>query len=307
MIKKYGHRPALLLFFSKKARYNHLKELAKKEEIQAEQINISKEAGVIVLLLGNEKSPEMLIEMGAAINTKQITQSINITEVPDQTLLEAISDNNPKIKAIERQIEVLANTDNVSIEFESVVTHNIANTIQSLSQKTHSDWLVFGWDGRAYNGILFSNPLGWIVSNINSNFALFKDNGVRYITKVLLAIRVNSIDIKRLIDTTDQLCQFYNASFTLLHVVSKELSDLEIQEIRKKANELLQDVRAEAEVKIVQSDESIQSVSDISAKYDLLVLGTPRKETIISILFGTGKDKFAIKSNCSVLRLTVKS
>ena len=307
VIKKYGHRPALLLFFSKKARYNHLKELAKKEEIQAEQINISKEAGVIVLLLGNERSPEMLIEMGAAINTKQIIQTINITEVPDQTLLEAISDNNPKVKAIERQIEVLANTDNVSIEFESVVTHNIANTIQSLSQKTHSDWLVFGWDGRAYNGILFSNPLGWIVSNINSNFALFKDNGVRYITKVLLAIRVNSIDIKRLIDTTDQLCQFYNASFTLLHVVSKELSDFEIQEIRKKANELLKDVRAEAEVKIVQSDESIQSVSDISAKYDLLVLGTPRKETIISILFGTGKDKFAIKSNCSVLRLTVKS
>ena len=90
-------------------------------------------------------------------------------------------------------------------------------------------------------------------------------------------------------------------------MVSKELSDFEIQEIRKKANELLKDVKAEAEVKIVQSDESIESVSDISAKYDLLVLGTPRKETIISILFGTGKDKFAIKSNCSVLRLTIKS
>ena len=165
----------------------------------------------------------------------------------------------------------------------------------------------FGWNGRAYNGILFSNPLGWIVTNINSNFALFKDNGVRYITKVLLAIRPNSIDIKKLIKTTDQLCQFYNASFTLLHVVSKELSDLDIQEIRKKANELLKDIRTEAEVKIVQSDKSIESVSDISAKYDLLILGTPRKETIISILFGTGKDKFAVKSNCSVLRLTIKS
>ena len=55
--------------------------------------------------------------------------------------------------------------------------------------------LVFGWNGRAYNGILFSNPLGWIVSNINSNFALFKDNGVRYITKVLLAIRPDSIAV----------------------------------------------------------------------------------------------------------------
>ena len=100
---------------------------------------------------------------------------------------------------------------------------------------------------------------------------------------MLLAIRPNSIDIKKLIKTTDQLCQFYNASFTLLHVVSKELSDFEIQEIRKKANELLKDIRTEAEMKIVRSNESIESVSDISAKYDLLVLGTPRKETIIYI------------------------
>jgi hypothetical protein len=307
VLKKYGHRPALFLFFSKKGRYKRLKVLAEKEQNKALQFNISKQAGVIIPLLGNEKSPEMLIEMGAAINTKQKIQAVTITEVPDQTLLEAMSDDNPKLKAIERQIEVLAKADNVSIEFESVVTHNIANTIQALSEQANCDWLVFGWNGRAYNGILFSNPLGWIVTNVNSNFALFKDNGVRYVTKVLLAIRPNSIDIKKLIKTTDQLCQFYNASFTLLHVVSKELSNLDIQEIRKKANELLKDIRTEAEVKIVQSDKSIQSVSDISAKYDLLILGTPRKETIISILFGTGKDKFAVKSNCSVLRLTIKS
>ena len=114
-------------------------------------------------------------------------------------------------------------------------------------------------------------------------------------------------NIKKLIKTTEQLCKFYNASFTLLHVVSKELTDFEMQEIREEANKLLKNVLVDAKVQIVKSDESIESVSDISAKYDLLVLGTPRKETFISILFGTGKDKFAIKSNCSVLRLTIKS
>ena len=284
-----------------------MKKLLKNEEIKENQINIPKEAGVIIPLLGNEKSPEMLMEIGAAINTRQKIQVINITEVPDQTLLEAISNKDSKIDSIKRQVEVLSKEDNLNIEYESLVTYNIANTIQSLSHKTHSEWLVFGWNGRAYNGFLFSNPLGWIVSNVNSNFALFKDNGVRYITKVLLAIRVNSVDLKKLIETTDQLCQFYNASFTLFHVVSKELSDPEIQEIRKKGNELLKDIRSEAEVKIIQSNNAIERVSNISGEYDLLVLGTPRKETIISVLFGTGKDKFAITSNCSVLRLTIKS
>ena len=307
VLKKYGHRPALLLFFNKKARYNHLKKLAKKKENQEIQINISKEAGVIVPLLGNEKSPEMLIEMGAAINTKRTIQTVNITEVPDQTLLEAISDENPKLKAIERQIEVLAKADNLSINFESAVTHNITNTIQILDEQSNCDWLVFGWNGRAYNGILFSNPLGWIVTNINSNFALFKDNGIMFIKRVLLAVRPNSIDIKKLIETTDKLCQFYKASFTLLHVLSKETTNVEIENIRKKANELILEVNAEVDVMLVKSEESIETVSHISAKYDLLVLGTPRKDSLISVLFGTGKDKFATNSNCSVLRLTVKS
>ena len=307
VLKKYGHRPALFLFFSKKGRYKRLKELEDKEQIQALEFNISKQAGVIVPLLGNEKSPEMLIEMGAAINTKQKIQAVNITEVPDQTLLEAISDDNPKLKAIERQIEVLEKADNISIEFESVVTHNIANTIQALSEQTNCDWLVFGWNGRAYNGILFSNPLGWIVTNINSNFALFKDNGVMFIKRVLLAIRPNSIDIKKLIKSTDNICQFYKASFTLLHVVGKEITDDEIENIREKANELIREVNVEVDVMILRSEKSIETVSDISAKYDLLVLGTPRKDSLISVLFGTGKDKFAVKSNCSVLRLTIKS
>ncbi len=45
-----------------------------------------------------------------------------------------------------------------------------------------------GWNGRAHNGILVSNPIGWLLTNIKSDFALFKDNGVRYINKVLLAL-----------------------------------------------------------------------------------------------------------------------
>ena len=69
-----------------------------------------------------------------------------------------------------------------------------------------------------------------------------------FIKRVLLAIRPNSIDIKKLIKTTEQLCKFYNASFTLLHVVSKELTDFEMQEIREEANKLLKNVLVDAGV-----------------------------------------------------------
>lgn len=306
VLKKYGHKPALMFFFNKEASSNQQSELSQQDEKETLQINISQEAGVIVPLLGNEKSPEMLIEMGAAINTKQKVQAVNITEVPDQTLLEAISDDNPKLRAIERQVRVLANTDKIDIAFESVVTHNIANTIQALSRQSNCEWLIFGWNGRAYNGILFNNPLGWILTNINSNFALFKDNGLMLIKKVLLAIRPSSMDIKEIAKTTNRICQFYNASFTLLHVVSDELTDDEMEKIRENTESLIAPMNTKAEVMLVKSSEPLDKVADISANFDLLVLGTPRKDSFLSILFGTGQDKIATNSNCSVLRLTLK-
>ena len=46
-----------------------------------------------------------------------------------------------------------------------------------------------GWDGRAQSGILVGNPIGWILRNVNSSFALYKDNGVRRFEKVVLALR----------------------------------------------------------------------------------------------------------------------
>ena len=39
-----------------------------------------------------------------------------------------------------------------------------------------------------HQGILINNPIGWLVTNVDSNVALFKDNGIKYINKILLAI-----------------------------------------------------------------------------------------------------------------------
>ena len=72
------------------------------------------------------------------------------------------------------------------------------------------------------------------------------------------------------------------------------------------SKEILANTTMPNELKIVKSNNSIESISTISADYDLLVLGTPEKDNWKNVLFGTGKDKFANKSVCSVLRLTMK-
>jgi len=305
VLRNYGHRPALYLFYTKKSRQEKLKRRQKRKQNVNLDGNLVSEAGVVVPLLGNENSPEMLVEIGAAINKKEKLQTVNVTEVPNQTFLEVFQLENPKIASLERRISGLAESRNIDIDFEAVVTHDLSSTIQQLSDQTHCDWLVMGWNGRAHNGILVSNPIGWLLTNIDSDFALFKDNGVRNISKVLLALRPGRKD-KNFIAVADRICQFYNASLTLLHVVSEKMGKESTYQIEQTSLELLKKVVSPNEIIIINSDDSIETISKTSASYDLLILGTPQKDNWKSVLFGTGKDKYTEKSACSVLRLTMK-
>lgn len=307
VLRNYGHRAAKFLFFRKtnddgETSIDNLSDEKHKDWLDGQ---INPNAGVIIPLFGNEYSPESLIELGAAINQRESLQVVNIKEVPDQTFLDAVLVETPKIKSLKRQLSIVQDINELQLDFESIVTHNVSDTMQVLSDHLKSDWLLLSWDGRVSNGFLINNPLGWIVSNINSNFALFKDNGVRYIREVVLAVRPNSKDIDKLIRTTANLCKFYNASFTLLHVLSKDSSKSNLEKIKNNSDLLLTEYNNKANLRIEYSDNPTLTVSELTAEYDLLVLGTPKKDTWKSMLFGTGKDKFAVNSACSVLRLTI--
>ncbi len=304
ILRKYGHRPALYLFYKRKG-----KEITyrnnQSEVLQNLDGKLASNAGVVVPLLGNETSPEMLVEIAAAINKRDKIQTVNITEVPNQTFLDAMVAESPKINSLERRISQLAISKNLAIDFEAAVTHEISDTIHELSNQTHCDWLVMGWNGRAHSGILVSNPIGWLLTNINSDFALFKDVGVRHIGKVLLALRPGRKD-KNFVAVADRICGFYGASLTLLHVVSESMSEENEEAMRENSLKILKKVPVQSTLLIERNNDPISTIATMSASYDLLILGTPQKDNWLSILFGTGKDKYTERSACSVLRLTMK-
>jgi APA family basic amino acid/polyamine antiporter len=303
VLKRYGHIPALYLLGRDKesSSLNKIQDKLVNEMINA---SINKDAGVIIPLLGNETSPSILIELGASLNKKKNIQVVNITEVPDQTSLDAFEKNTPKNNALKRITFKLANVLDKHIEFEPIATHKLTETIQAISDQTSIDWLVLGWNGRAQNGIFFNNPLGWIVSHINSNFGLFKCSGIQKFENLLLAIRPDSPDADKLVSTTSIIANHYKTKFVMLHVVRDDLSKVEIEKIKLNAENKL--IGTKGIVRIIVSNEPIDTVSELTAEYDLLILGTPRKDTLRTMLFGTGKDKFAVKATCSVLRLTLK-
>lgn len=305
ILRKYGHRPALYLLYNKNR--NNREEPLDMSKINKSILDgkIASEAGVVIPLFGNERSPEMLLEIGAALNKKEVTQAVNITEVPNQTFLDAVMEDNPKIHSLARRISGLAKGRNVKIDFEAVVTHDLSETIQELSDQTHSDWMVMGWNARAHKGILVRNPIGWFVDHVNSDFALFRDNGVRYISKVVMALRPGRKD-KNFVAIADRVCLFYKASLTLLHVVDDDMSDADMASVEVSSKALLKKASSPSNVIVKRAKNPIETISVISAEYDLLIIGTPEKGNWQNILLGKNKDRFADSSACSVLRLTVK-
>ena len=305
ILRKYGHRPALYLLYKKNKR--ELRESIDPIKIMNPVLDgvIASDAGVVIPLLGNEKSPEMLVEIGAALNRKEVTQTVHITEVPNQTFLDAVMEDNPMVHSLARRLTGLAKARNVNIDFESVVTHDLTETIRELSEQTHCDWMVMGWDARAHKGLLVRNPIGWFVTHVNSDFALFRDNGVRHISKVVMALRPGRKD-KNFVAIADRICKFYNASLTLLHVVPETMTDDAIDQLTEGSKKLLQKAGSKSYLVVSRSNDPIEMITTMSAQYDLLIIGTPEKGNWQNVLLGQNKDKFADHSVCSVLRLTVK-
>ena len=303
VLKNYGHRPALYLF-NKNTKEQPAEE-ATSIDLSSLDPKIASDAGAIVPLLGNENSPEMLVEIAAAIQSKKKIQALNITEVPSQTDLDAFLEEPPVASSLRRRLSGLSASKNLAVDFEAVVTHELSDTINQLSSQSSCEWLVMAWDGRSHRGIFISIPIGWLLANINSNLALFKDNGVRHVGKVLLALRPGRKD-RNFIEIAQKVCAFYDAALTLLHVVPENTTSKNIFAMEEKSSSKLEQTKAKAEVTIVKSDDPVGTISGMSTSYDLLILGTPEKDNWINVLFGGGKDKFTEESACSVLRLTVK-
>ena len=273
------------------------------EEADNTEDAITTKAQVVVPLLGEEASPESLVEMAAAINSTNDVQAFDITEVPNQTDSSVFMEDSPESTSLKRRIHRLSDSKNLSVGFDAVVTYELSQTINKLSSQQSCEWLVMGWGARPNSGIFISNPIGWLLANINSNLALYKDNGVRYIGKVVLALRPGRKD-KNFIGIANNICKYYGATLTLLHVVPENSRTTET--IKHRSEEKLKQSKVSANVEVVKSSKPVETIAEISASYDLLILGTPEKDNWIKVLFGGGKDKFTERAACSVLRITLK-
>ena len=266
---------------------------------------VNKNAEIVVPLLGDETSPETLVEIASSIKDGVKLNAINLIEAPNQTFLEAVNTHSPRSESIKRRILNITPLNKTSLTYETVSTHNVSNSIENITGQRKCKWLVMGWEGRARSGILIGNPIGWLLRNVNSSFALYKDNGVRSFEKVVLALRPGRQN-KAFIEVAENICVFYGAELTLLNIVPSGAPRDSINKISDSSSKLISKTKCNSSLLVLESDNPLEAITEQSANFDLLILGTPEKDNWLNVLFGGGRDKFVHNSVCSVLRLTIK-
>jgi amino acid transporter len=266
---------------------------------------VNKNAEIVVPLLGDETSPETLVEIASSIKDGVKLNAINLIEAPNQTFLEAVNTHSPRSESIKRRILNIKPLNKTSLTYETVSTHNVSNSIENITGQRKCKWLVMGWEGRARSGILIGNPIGWLLRNVNSSFALYKDNGVRSFEKIVLALRPGRQN-KAFIKVAENICAFYGAELTLLNIVPLGAPQDSINKVSDSSSKLISKTKCNSSLLVLESDSPLETITEQSANFDLLILGTPEKDNWLNVLFGGGRDKFVHNSVCSVLRLTIK-
>ncbi len=259
-----------------------------------------KEPPVVVTLLGHERSPETLVEMGAALADGQAVRVAHLTEIPEQTMVEALLEEDTSLRSIRRRLNAMSEAQNIRLEFEPRLSRDIVESLHELANHIGSHWMVKGWAGRPTD-LLLQNPWIWLTDNLPCNLALFHDAGVRYIRKILAYVEPGPDDAL-VVATAIHLAEIYDAELSFSRYLPEKEGATALQSHADYLDQIHHLAKRPNRTRIIRGQSFVEAMTRATAAYDLLVMGSPQ-ESFLRRLFGSSKDRLTEKAACSVLRL----
>ncbi len=269
------------------------------DHMRMETLDFSKDAKVVVSLFGRERSPEVLVEMGAALAEKEKIEVAHFTEAPEQSDLCDFWEESAPLKSLRRRLHAMAKAQDMELEFDPVVSHDITRSIFEVSQRLHCEWLILEWGGKSRGNLTFHNPVGWLKSHLQSNLAIFRDTGVRYIRKVMVVIQDHGND-DLVLSTADHLATVYKANLTVIKFFQKDKSDKELVALEANLTDISANTENRSSYRILKGKNFVDTIVTSTDEYDLLVFGAS-KHSLRTDIFGSTDDKLISAAVCSVL------
>lgn len=259
-------------------------------------------ATALVTLLGSERSPETLVEMGAALADHEQIRVELIVELPDQTLGDAIAAESPKTRSLRRRLEATAHALDFHLDFETLSTRDVVESLYRKTQQLESEWLVMAWRARSRGSFVSTLPLGWLTQRLSCNFAIYSDAGVRYIRKILAFVEPGPHDAL-VASTADHLAEINGGQVTLARFVHEDTQLPLVQAQTDYLEQLGKLIAVESRQLLLRGTSEAATLLEVSEGYDLIILGAPPEKRFMSLLRPSIQDLLHEKGACSVLSL----
>ena len=277
-----------------------------RRELVAEPVSDSdaalpKSAAVVVPFVGSEGSPETLVDIAGALADGGKVEVVHLTEVPEQLMLDANLEEGPYVGSLHRRAELFAKERSLDVEFDALVTRDVARSVHEISRRVHCDWVVMEWRGRM-RGFLHLTPLGWLVDHLSCNLALFKNVGLRSAREILVLAKPGPHDALVAV-TADHLAKISEARLTFVRFIESDSSAMNKQAEMDYIQQLSKLCSAEPHCRVVEGKDKLKALVEISSDYDLLILGAPDEARFRNYLRGSFAERLTRAAACSVLRL----
>jgi amino acid transporter/mannitol/fructose-specific phosphotransferase system IIA component (Ntr-type) len=263
--------------------------------------DLLEDAVVAVPLLGTERAPEMVVEIGAALANGNPIEVLHVTELPEQTILDSGLESSGLRQSIQRRVLALAEDEGLDLRFNEVVSRDVARSIMAASARTRCDWIVMEWAERSQRRIV-RDPIGWLLDNLECNLALFRDVGVRRIREILVYPKPGPHDAL-VARTAAHLAEIHRASLTFCRFVPMDASAVYVHAAEEYLEQVRGMVQRPSSQVVFRGRRKLSTVAEESANYDLLVLAPTAQTTLASSIFGTREDRLVERANCSVVVL----
>jgi mannitol/fructose-specific phosphotransferase system IIA component (Ntr-type) len=261
----------------------------------------SETAEAVVVLLGSERSPELLVELAASLSNGKRMEVALLTELPEQTALDAV-EHDPRAESVRRRVEAVAEAKQLDVSVWSAASHDIIGTTHEVSRRLNCSWLVMEWAGRSRHSFTFRNPLGWLKDHLSCNFATFHDAGVRYVRKILVYVEPGPHDAL-VVRTAEELARVHGADLTFARFVPDSAPATHAQSAADYLDQIHHLAEHPSQVLLVRGQHEVQAMRDVSSAYDLLVTADAPQPGLMARMRRIGRDRLTEAAACSVLRL----
>jgi basic amino acid/polyamine antiporter, APA family len=263
-------------------------------------LDFNREAKVVVGLFGKERSPKVLIEMGAAIGHGSLIEVAHLTEIPEQTDPGDIVETPRALQSLRRRVIAMATEQKIAINFDPIVSYDITKTIFQIGQRLHCEWILIEWAGKNRGGLTSHNPIGWSKNHLDCNLGIFRDAGIRYIRKILAVLSGSNQDFHVLV-TAEHLGLVNNAEIVLAKYLPHTATDEEVEKAIEEIRFFSRAYFVPKEILIFRGKDRLATILDATIGYDLLIFGAKEKNTLLSSFFESFDDLLTKNAACSVL------